>query len=99
MFYIVEVNDYVRVEPRLFGLATKDAVEQQLKEMYKDYFGREFGFVISVIGVGSCLLSTADKEVAPTASLLYSSTVESHSPQPPQRPTHFKLFHPQLWQT
>lgn len=52
MFYIIEINDYVRVEPRLFGLATKDAVEQQLKELYKAYFGREFGFVISVIEVG-----------------------------------------------
>src|SRR3989338_1203948 len=51
MFYIAEVNDYVRVEPRLFGLATKDEVEQQLKELYKNYFGRDFGFVISVISV------------------------------------------------
>ncbi len=53
MFNIVEVNDYIRVEPKLFGLSTKEAVEQQLKEIYKDYFDRELGRVISVVDVGN----------------------------------------------
>jgi len=34
MFYILEVEDHVRVEPRLFGLQTKEAVEKQLNETY-----------------------------------------------------------------
>jgi DNA-directed RNA polymerase subunit E' len=51
MFYLIEVEDYIRVEPRLFGLSTKDAVEQQLKETYKGFINREMGFVVSIIDV------------------------------------------------
>ena len=51
MFYIAEIEDYVRVEPRLFGLETKEAVEQQLQETYSDYHDKEIGAVIGVIEV------------------------------------------------
>lgn len=51
MFYLAEVEDYVRVEPRHFGLATKDAVAEQLQESYVKTMHKELGFVISVIGV------------------------------------------------
>ncbi len=51
MFYTIEAEDYIRVEPKLFGLATIDAVKQQLKETYIDHVDREFGAVISVIDV------------------------------------------------
>lgn len=51
MFYLIEVEDYIRVEPRLFGLATKDAVEQQLKETYKGFVNRDIGHVVSVVEV------------------------------------------------
>jgi len=51
MFYLNEVEDYIRVEPKLFGLATADAVEQQLKEIYADYYDKEMGKVVSVIKV------------------------------------------------
>lgn len=51
MFYMITVEDYVRVEPKLFGLTTKDAVEQQLKETYKGFVNREFGFVAAVVEV------------------------------------------------
>lgn len=51
MFYVAEVEDYVRVEPRHFGLATKDAVAEQLEESYVKTMHKELGFVISVIGV------------------------------------------------
>ena len=43
MFYIVEVQDYVRVEPRLFGLKTSDAVAKQLQEIYANYHDKEIG--------------------------------------------------------
>ncbi|MEK6935454.1 MAG: DNA-directed RNA polymerase [Nanoarchaeota archaeon] len=51
MFYVVDVEDYVRVEPRLFGLKTADAVAQQLQETYLDYHDKEIGEVIGVISV------------------------------------------------
>ncbi len=51
MFYITEVEDHVRVEPKLFGLSTRDAVENQLKETYKDYYERDLGKVITVVEV------------------------------------------------
>ncbi|MBT4135473.1 DNA-directed RNA polymerase [archaeon] len=51
MFYIVEVEDYVRVEPRLFGLKTSDAVAKQLQEIYENYHDKEIGEVIGIISV------------------------------------------------
>jgi DNA-directed RNA polymerase subunit E' len=53
MFYIVEVEDYVRVEPKLFGLDTKTAVEEQLRKTYENYRDEEIGEAISVVSVGS----------------------------------------------
>ena len=51
MFNLVEVEDYVRVEPKLFGLKTSDAVAKQLQETYSNYHDREIGEVIGVISV------------------------------------------------
>lgn len=51
MFYTVEVEDYVRVEPRLFGLRTSDAVAKQLQEIYANYHDKEIGEVIGIISV------------------------------------------------
>jgi len=51
MFYLTEVEDYIRVEPKLFGLPTMESVEQQLKETYADYYDKEIGKVISIIEV------------------------------------------------
>lgn len=51
MFYVAEVEDHVRVEPKHFGLATKDAVAEQLQESYVKTMHKDLGFVISVIGV------------------------------------------------
>ncbi len=51
MFYIIEVEDYVRVEPKLFGLSTKEAIEKQLLASYADYQDREIGAVIAVVEV------------------------------------------------
>ena len=52
MFYLVDVEDFIRVEPRLFGLPTREAVEQQLKETYGKHFDKTLGIVIAVAGVG-----------------------------------------------
>ena len=51
MFYLVEVEDHIRVEPKHFGLATKEAVEQQLNDSYVDNVSKDLGFVISVVNV------------------------------------------------
>jgi len=51
MFYTIDVEDYVRVEPRLFGLKTSDAVAKQLQETNTDYHDKEIGEVIGVISV------------------------------------------------
>ena len=51
MFYLIDVEDFIRVEPKLFGLPTKEAVEQQLKETYAKYFDKELGIVVAVAKV------------------------------------------------
>jgi len=51
MFYEVDINDYVRVEPKLFGLDTQTAIEEQLQITYEDYHDEEIGEVIAVLSV------------------------------------------------
>lgn len=51
MFYLLEVEDHVRVEPKHFGLATKEAVEKQLNETLVSSVTKELGYVISVVSV------------------------------------------------
>jgi len=51
MFYLMEVEDHVRVEPKHFGLPTQEAVEKQLNESYVDRINKELGFVVSVVSV------------------------------------------------
>lgn len=51
MFYIAEVEDYVRVDPKLFGMKTNEAVDQQLRETYADYYDKQLGKVIEIIEV------------------------------------------------
>ncbi|MCX6750199.1 MAG: DNA-directed RNA polymerase [Candidatus Pacearchaeota archaeon] len=51
MFYLTEVEDYVRVEPKLFGLPTVEAVDQQLREIYANHYDRELGKSVVVIEV------------------------------------------------
>jgi len=51
MFYITEVEDHIRVEPKLFGLPTQEAVENQLEETYADYYNPELGKAVKVLEV------------------------------------------------
>jgi len=51
MFYLTEVEDHIRVEPKLFGLPTIEAVENQLRETYADYYDKELGKVVMVVDV------------------------------------------------
>ncbi len=52
MFYILDVEDHVRVEPKHFGLPTREAIEKQLNEDFVDEVSKEFGHVIAVLSVG-----------------------------------------------
>jgi len=51
MFYLIEVEDYVRVDPKFFGLPTAEAIDKQLKNTYEEYYDKEVGRVIEVIEV------------------------------------------------
>lgn len=51
MFYLIEVEDYVRVDPKLFGLPTIEAVDKQLRETYEDHYDKELGKVVEIIEV------------------------------------------------
>ncbi len=51
MFYLIEVEDYVRVEPNLFGLDTPEAVKQQLAKTYENFQDKDLGTVVSVLDV------------------------------------------------
>jgi len=51
MFYLTEVEDYVRVEPKFFGLPTLEAVDKQLRSVYSNYYDEELGSVVSVIEI------------------------------------------------
>ncbi|VVB79196.1 DNA-directed RNA polymerase subunit E' [uncultured archaeon] len=53
MFYLTEVEDYVRVEPKLFGLPTAEAVDKQLRETYANFYSKELGKVVAVVDVSS----------------------------------------------
>ncbi len=57
------MEDYVRVEPKLFGLPTLKAVEEQLDETYKSYYNKELGqavVVIEVLSVGEGVIIPGD---------------------------------------
>ncbi|MCS7134401.1 MAG: DNA-directed RNA polymerase [Candidatus Pacearchaeota archaeon] len=51
MFYILEIDDYVRVEPELFSLQPKEAIKKQLEKQFQNYVDEELGFVIKVLDV------------------------------------------------
>ena len=70
MFYLSEVQDYIRVEPKLFGLPTMEAVDQQLKEIYSDYYDKEIGKVVTVIRV----LEVGDGVIIPGDGAAYYNT-------------------------
>jgi DNA-directed RNA polymerase subunit E' len=51
MFYLVDVEDHVRVEPKHFALPTDEAIAAQLNESYVDRISKELGYVVSVVNV------------------------------------------------
>ena len=51
MFYLTEVEDYIRVDPQLFGLPTSEAIDRQLKDTYAEYYDKKLGHVVAIIQV------------------------------------------------
>jgi len=51
MFYVVEIEDYVRVSQELFGLPIDEAVVAQLQKKYLNYIDKELGAVVGVLDV------------------------------------------------
>ena len=51
MFYLTEVEDHVRVDPKLFGLPTMESVSKQLGESYSDFYDKDIGKSIAVVEV------------------------------------------------
>ena len=51
MFYLTEVEDHIRVDPKLFGMPTEQAISDQLEETYLDYYSKDLGRSISVVEI------------------------------------------------
>ena len=51
MFYAVEIEDYVRVSPELFGLPVDEAIVAQLQKKYLNFIDKDMGIVIGVLDV------------------------------------------------
>jgi DNA-directed RNA polymerase subunit E' len=51
MFYLTDVEDYVRVDPKLFGLPTQESISAQLEETYSEFYDKDIGQVISVVEI------------------------------------------------
>ena len=53
MFYKIKMKDHIRVPPHLFGLDTKEAVMNVLREKYGGLITREAGIIIEASEVNS----------------------------------------------
>jgi DNA-directed RNA polymerase subunit E' len=51
MYYKIELNDHIRVPPKLFHLPTKEAVIQRIKKKFDGYISKDFGIVIDVADI------------------------------------------------
>jgi len=51
MFYEVEIEDHVRVQPELFALPIKEAIAKQLQETFANYIDKDLGVVIAVLDI------------------------------------------------
>ena len=67
MFYLVNVEDYVRVTPEKFDKPTVEAVKEQLHETYSKFQDRELGTVVDVLDV----LEVADGIIIPGDGAAY----------------------------
>lgn len=55
MYYKIELNDHIRVPPKLFHLGPKEAVIQRIKKKYDGFISKDFGIVVDVLDVKNIL--------------------------------------------
>ena len=51
MFYVVEIEDYVRVSPELFGLPVDEAILTQLQKKHLNSIDKDMGAIVGVLEV------------------------------------------------
>ncbi len=51
MFYKIQLNDHIRVPPKMFHLPTKEAVIKRIKKKYDGFISKDLGVVIDVADV------------------------------------------------
>ncbi len=51
MFYVVEIEDYVRVSPELFGTPVDEAIVTQLQKRYLNLIDKDLGVIVGVLDV------------------------------------------------
>jgi len=51
MFYITEIEDYIRVSPEYFDLQVNEAIAKQLQKTYKDHINKDIGIVVGVLDI------------------------------------------------
>jgi len=53
MFYIKEIEDYIRVSPEYFAMPVNEAISKQLQINYKNKIDKDLGIVIGVLNIVS----------------------------------------------
>ena len=51
MYYKVQLKDHIRVAPRYFDLAVKEAVLKSIRNKYDGYIDQELGIVVDVLDI------------------------------------------------
>jgi len=53
MFYVTEIEDYIRVSPEYFDLPVNEAIAKQLQKTYRDHINKDVGIVVGVLDIVS----------------------------------------------
>ena len=51
MYYKIKVKGHVRVDPKLFGLNTEEAIKSSLQERFDGYISKDLGIVVGVTSI------------------------------------------------
>ena len=70
MFYKTLIKDHILVPPRQFGKPIKEAILEQIKEMYDGYISKDIGIVIDV----SSIKSISDGRIVPGSGAAFYET-------------------------
>ena len=86
MFYKLKVQDHIRVQPKLLGKPTKEAIVDEVKHKYGGFISKDLGIVIDVADVEDVdegIMIAGDAAVYfPTTFNLISFKVDMHEVLP-----------------